>query len=313
MFSFLWLSLYNYLRPFIKWILRKTTKLCELQRICYGEPVGYLRSYSVEQSLYLSKSREIKEMLASLNKLSEDRKLHGRCLKSALEYAVNTVVGVKDINPYYHKQFIPSFVRCSEHIWGYRQLLHEVESLRTTPYDPTNSEHEKKLLRLWSLLMPNVELEGRVTKQWQDIGFQGDDPKTDFRGMGILGLDNLVFFAEEFSGPATHVLSHSLHPQYGYAFAIVGINLTSMAYHLLKDGAVKTHIYNSSKSMPSIRLFHQLYCYLFYEFDRFWLQSKPKNIMDFTSVRDKFENNIRTSLSNPYTVFRINILTVDTI
>ena len=36
--------------------------------------------------------------------------------------------------------------------------------------------------------MPGTELEARRTKQWQDIGFQGKDPATDFRGMGVLGL-----------------------------------------------------------------------------------------------------------------------------
>lgn len=46
--------------------------------------------------------------------------------------------------------------------------------------------------QLWGLLMPNIKLESRITKQWGDIGFQGDDPKTDFRGMGLLGLVNLL-------------------------------------------------------------------------------------------------------------------------
>nr|CAD7409351.1 unnamed protein product [Timema poppensis] len=140
------------------------------------------------------------------------------------------------------------------HIWGYRQLVHEVERLRTIQYDADDSSHEDKLLKLWGLLMPDVHLKSRVTKQWQEIGFQGDDPKTDFRGMGILGLENLIYFAEEYPGPAGHVLSHSHHPQYGYAFAIVGINLTFMAYHLLKDGLAKTHVYNVSKIFPDIKL-----------------------------------------------------------
>nr|CAD7567531.1 unnamed protein product [Timema californicum] len=139
------------------------------------------------------------------------------------------------------------------HIWGYRQLVHEVERLRTIQYDADDSSHEDKLLKLWGLLMPDVHLKSRVTKQWQEIGFQGDDPKTDFRGMGILGLENLIYFAEEYPGPASHVLSHSHHPQYGYAFAIVGINLTFMAYHLLKDGLAKTHVYNVSKIFPDIK------------------------------------------------------------
>lgn len=41
-------------------------------------------------------------------------------------------------------------------------------------------------LQLWDLLMPDTPLEKRITKQWGTIGFQGDDPATDFRGMGKL-------------------------------------------------------------------------------------------------------------------------------
>ncbi|KAJ8980383.1 hypothetical protein NQ317_009377 [Molorchus minor] len=155
--------------------------------------------------------------------------------------------------------------------------------------------------------MPNQQLESRVTKQWQDIGFQGDDPKTDFRGMGLLGLENLLFFATEYRSPAQHVLSHSRHPIYGYCFAIVGINLTSMAWLLLRDGTAKTYIYNTSKSLPSIRLFHQFYSYLFYEFDRFWLECKPRDIMEFSTIKDRFENNIRVSLQDSSTTFRIGV------
>lgn len=46
-------------------------------------------------------------------------------------------------------------------------------------------------LQLWKFLKPNTPLESRISKQWCEIGFQGDDPKTDFRGMGLLGLYNL--------------------------------------------------------------------------------------------------------------------------
>lgn len=36
--------------------------------------------------------------------------------------------------------------------------------------------------------------------QMCEIGFQGDDPKTDFRGMGLLGLYNLQWANEEWLG-----------------------------------------------------------------------------------------------------------------
>ncbi|KAG8253965.1 ELMO domain-containing protein 2-like [Homalodisca vitripennis] len=310
-FHSIYTYLYWFFRPCIKWFLRKTTKLCELQRICYGEPVGYPRSHGVEESLNLSRNEYIKDLITYLNKLSDEKKLSGPMYKAALEKSVHVVVLAKKINPTIHRQFLKSFGRCVEHVWGYRQLLQEIESLRLTQFDSEDESHEEKLMKLWNKLKPDEPLTSRTSKQWREIGFQGDDPKTDFRGMGILGLDNLIYFAEEYPGPAGHVLSHSLHPKYGYDFAIVGINLTSMAYHLFKDGAAKTHVYNATKSLPSIRIFHQFYCYLFYEFDRFWLQSKP-NIMEFSFIREKFENNIRTFLSNPSAVCKINI-PVDTV
>ena len=41
--------------------------------------------------------------------------------------------------------------------------------------------------------MPGSPLESRVSKQWTDIGFQGSDPATDFRGMGILSLACMLY------------------------------------------------------------------------------------------------------------------------
>lgn len=47
--------------------------------------------------------------------------------------------------------------------------------------------------QLWKELRPDSPLSGRISKQWCEIGFQGNDPKTDFRGMGLLGLHNLLW------------------------------------------------------------------------------------------------------------------------
>lgn len=299
--------IYWYFRPFIKWFLRQTTQMCELQRICYGQPSGAPRTLAIEESLQQSKNANIKTLIIYLNDIANHRGITIKSERKILEEAIRTVLVAKNINPTAHPDFAKSFGKCIELIWGYRQLCVECEELRKTPYDADNPEHELLLLKLWNLLMPYDPLDARVTKQWQNIGFQGDDPKTDFRGMGILGLENLVYFAQEYPSAATHVLSHSTHPHYGYAFAIVGINLTSMALKLLKDGTAKTHIYNSSKTLPTIRAFHQFYCYLFYEFDGFWIESKPSNMMEFSSIQEKFENSIRMALSNSSTTLRINV------
>lgn len=281
--------------------------MCELQRICYGKPSGAPRTLDVEKSLRQSRNLNIKTLVARLDEIAAGRGINNKTERAVLEEAIRIVLLTKRINPTAHPDFAKSFGKCVELIWGYHQLTAECEELRKNPYDSDNPEHELKLLKLWNLLRPDEALQSRVTKQWQDIGFQGDDPKTDFRGMGILGLENLVYFAQEYPSAASQALLHSLHPLHGYAFAIVGINLTSMAMRLLRDGTAKTHIYNSSKTLPSVRAFHHFYSYLFYEFDSFWIESKPTNMMEFSSIQSKFESSIRLALANPSTVFRINV------
>lgn len=91
-----------------------------------------------------------------------------------------------------YRRFVHSLAACLQQLCGYKKLVQEVETLRATPYDADNLQHEQKLLQLWSLLQPGIPLLTRKTKQWQNIGFQGEDPKTDFRGMGLLGLENLL-------------------------------------------------------------------------------------------------------------------------
>jgi hypothetical protein len=61
-----------------------------------------------------------------------------------------------------------------------------------------------------------------------------------------------------------------------------------------------------------LRHFHHFYCYLFVEFDKFWLNEKPRDVMEFNRIRDLFENNVRTLLRNKSTCLKINVA-VDTV
>lgn len=72
-FSIWWLFTY-YVRPILKWFLRKTTGLCELQRICYGSISGAPRVKGVEHSLSLSRRTEIRLLVAHLNDIASHRR-----------------------------------------------------------------------------------------------------------------------------------------------------------------------------------------------------------------------------------------------
>lgn len=275
--SFLWF--------WIKWFLRQVTGTCELQRIGQGYEPGAARTTRVETSLKSSKNKVLQDAV----NVKED----------AVESCVTQIMKEKKVKEQKDPKFKVNLRQCLIQISGYNALFTSVEEQRKEAFDSENEEHEKMLLKLWDLLMPSIELESRITKQWGNIGFQGDDPKTDFRGMGMLGLVNLVFFSEKYTATARHVLSHANHPTLGYSYAIVGINLTEMAYSLLRSGALKPHFYNSVAGKPHINHFHQLYCYLAYEFDKFWVEEKPASIMEFNIYREKFHDKVKGFLLEP--------------
>ncbi|XP_010869127.1 ELMO domain-containing protein 1 isoform X3 [Esox lucius] len=286
----------------LKFVVRKITGRCELQRICYNNKPGARRTLKIESSLRYSKNELCQSALS----------VHPDCV----EKTVDNIMTLKKINPDTNPQLSISLQASLFQIVGYRGLVAEVEKLRREPYDCENLKHEEMLMKLWKALRPDSPLTGRISKQWCEIGFQGNDPKTDFRGMGLLGLHNLLYFAEHDKATALQVLQDSLQPKQskmskaeweqknfdkaiGYSFAIVGINITDLAYSLLVSGALKTHLYNVAPEMPNLIHFQQTFCYLMQEFHRFWIEEDPCDIMEFNRVRSKFHRRVLRQLKNP--------------
>ncbi|KHN74623.1 ELMO domain-containing protein 2 [Toxocara canis] len=182
-------------------------------------------------------------------------------------------------------------------IRGYRELCALVEARRLEKYDAENAHHEKRLLKLWDILMPDEKLINRVTKQWQKIGFQGDDPATDFRGMGVLSLDQLIFFAQYDVANAREVLSLCTNAEHELPMATAGITFTSMARNLLHKGIFKIHFYNTVAGAPSMDSFHRIYCHIFKLFYKFWVHREPTSIMEFSFIKNDFEEKLIESLT----------------
>uniref|UniRef100_A0AC34Q725 ELMO domain-containing protein n=1 Tax=Panagrolaimus sp. JU765 TaxID=591449 RepID=A0AC34Q725_9BILA len=157
------------------------------------------------------------------------------------------------------EDFSKALARSMRQIRGYNKLCDLVEARRATHYDSEDPEHEAKLLQLWELMKPEEELKARRSSQWQDIGFQGDDPATDFRGMGILGLEQLIFFAKYDHANALHCLKVSHYPRTGFPYAVCGITVTALIRELLFEDMLKNHFYNALKTPPTLDNFHQVY------------------------------------------------------
>ncbi|ESN94269.1 hypothetical protein HELRODRAFT_68857 [Helobdella robusta] len=271
--NFLYLN--SFTRGIFKWILRIITGKCELLRIVYSKEPDLLKILNIESSLRLSKSRKLNHVHISDN--LDDKKL------------VQDIITEKSINIQYHSRFVVPMELYLSQISGYHKLTREVEHLRKIPYSSENSEHEDLLMKLWNKLNPGVKLPSRKTVLWEDIGFQGKDPATDFRGMGMLGLNCLVYLSLCHTETARYLLSHSHHPKYGYFFAIVGINITSVAYQFLMRGKLRSHFYAAVKKKPLMSDFYRIFIHFYYEFDKYWMSKQPDSIMEFERIRTEFE------------------------
>ena len=119
-------------------------------------------------------------------------------------------------------------------LWGLQRIA----------YDKSDGGHESELLKLWELYSPDEPLESRVSPQWKQMGFQGNDPATDFRGMGLLGLTLLNFMAEHRITDMRDILGR----HQDYPFAAAAINIANLMFGKLNFTS-KTdldHLYHSS-------------------------------------------------------------------
>jgi hypothetical protein len=170
-------------------------------------------------------------------------------------------------------------------------LRFQLEPVLAIKYDRLNPAHERWLAELWELTLPlgpsKQQPSARVSKDWGALGFQGDDPASDFRGMGVLGLRNLIEFARCCPILANLIIKHCQEsgPLKWFAFAITGINLTADLVKLAQSHALDAYFYTYGASWSS---FHALYATIFVKWDEEWEREKPENIMSYPIVHARF-------------------------
>ncbi|KAI9320901.1 ELMO/CED-12 family-domain-containing protein [Dichotomocladium elegans] len=128
------------------------------------------------------------------------------------------------------------------------------------------------------------------------IGFQGNDPATDFRGMGLQGLDDLVYYARTHPESAQKTFTSSRHPVSWYPFAIVGINITQYAVQTLRTRQLQYYLF---KYGANKKAFNEFYCLLYHRFNEFWIShDQPQlTVMEFEAKFKEFKAQINKELS----------------
>ncbi|GAB4861989.1 hypothetical protein Ancab_037243 [Ancistrocladus abbreviatus] len=169
------------------------------------------------------------------------------------------------------------------------ECLLRLQSRIDVAYDSSNPDHQEALRALWKAAFPTEELSGLISVQWKEMGWQGKDPSTDFRGGGFISLENLLFLARNFPKAFQDLLrkQEGDRAMWEYPFAVAGVNITFMLIQMLDLEAVKPRTLVGATFLKFLAenesAFDHLYCIAFKLLDHQWLEMHA-SYMDFNTV-----------------------------
>jgi len=198
-------------------------------------------------------------------------------------------------------------VLCVNQMRNARVARQALERLRATAYDASNGGHEQLLVKLWAKTFPSIRLDGRISEQWKDLGFQGTDPATDFRGGGILSLLMMIYTAD-YHTPIVRTILRDLPPtdmKSWYPYAVASINLTCDLMRRVASGKLDDILYaaptdpNDGEALarlphasdvlehPALLAFGKYHAKLFEAFHQRWMTLRPPT-MEFNIFKEQF-------------------------
>ncbi|KAG0451656.1 hypothetical protein HPP92_026109 [Vanilla planifolia] len=169
------------------------------------------------------------------------------------------------------------------------ECLQRLQNRLEVTYDSSNLEHQETLRGLWHAAFPEIELRDLISEQWKEMGWQGKDPSTDFRGGGFVSVENLLFFARAFPKSFQDLLQKRVGSRslWEYPFAVAGVNITFMLIQMLDLQAAKPRTLMGAVFLKLLaedeRAFDLLYCITFKLMDHIWLTMQA-SYMDFNAV-----------------------------
>ncbi|CAN6708281.1 unnamed protein product [Malus baccata var. baccata] len=182
------------------------------------------------------------------------------------------------------------------------QRLLRLQARLQVPFDENRPDHQEALKALWHAAFPDVALRGLISEQWKEMGWQGCNPSTDFRGCGFISLENLLFFARIYPASFRRLLfkRDGNRATWEYPFAVAGINISFMLIKMLDLCSEKP------RCLPGINFvkllgedeaaFDVLYCIAFEMVDAQWL-AMHASYMQFNEVLQATRTQLERELS----------------
>ncbi|KAL1528880.1 hypothetical protein AB1Y20_010203 [Prymnesium parvum] len=165
---------------------------------------------------------------------------------------------------------------------GLRAQRDRIFALAKVPMDGSVL-HERMIYSIYQILTGDSTCPARFGPHWEVIGFQGHDPATDLRGVGILSLLQVLHFASKRSALLRDVYQLS-RGENDFPLMTVSINITQLALQTLRSGALHTQCNRSRQGLYEV--FHSFYEALFLYMYTAW-KSKHLSISDFGHLKNE--------------------------
>lgn len=124
--------------------------------------------------------------------------------------------------------------RISKRIQRERDLVFAIALCQFNDHNPL---HSRCLTTIYRKLTGRTTSCLRFGAHWEEIGFQGSDPVDDLRGVGMLGLLQLVWLLES---PDVNSLAQEVfrYSKEGPPFCVLSFNITSIMLAALREGCL---------------------------------------------------------------------------
>jgi hypothetical protein len=156
---------------------------------------------------------------------------------------------------------------------------------------------------------PRVKWRG-AGRHWKKLGFQGNDPATDFRSAGVLSVKSLVYFGETYPDRFQETMqrSHGRSVEDSYPFACAAINVVFLLTDLMKlrrstepqSGDAEAAAMRATLGRmldADARAFSEVFCVVLLALDDEWVRTKA-TYMQFPNVLKATRARVASALRN---------------
>lgn len=167
----------------------------------------------------------------------------------------------------------------------------QIMSFAKVQFNDQEDLHFKMLSTIYKVLTGTTQAPNRIGSHWETIGFQGSDPATDLRGVGMLGILQILAYVTFHKEFMQKVFEYLRNPSVEFPLCACLLGVTKIVLQTLRDQKLNTLI-SMQKSVINV-----VNNYYFAVFFRFFMYYKLNNLTvqdygrTFTRVTDECKGN----------------------